>query len=505
MLIPKTSFIMAFKSTRKTRRHRIPRQEQSPEKDAFFQPLEPKNPVAVQPKLTIGAPDDKYEREADNVADRVVSNNATAESPAIQAKADSRMERDREIQEKADKGARPQVQRMVQGEEEPLQATSEEEEPVQAMEEEEAVQPMSEEEEPVQAMEEEEEPLQAKAKAAATASPDLAGRLRSRAGKGRKLGGRAKEKMESGFGRDFSGINVHTDAAADEMNRELGARAFARGQDVYFKSGEYNPDTAAGQRLLAHELTHTVQQGGENKKASTDSPKVQRNWDKSTSSPSYQSGTIHIKVTLKFTGAVLNKSGKAGVNTTGLAAAAKNQIEQTYQGKVRKEFMGFKIVYDVKTTASVRSINKLSDFNYGKEHIFVVLDDSHPKVNGTYGHGPFYGSIVYLNEKHIAGMISGADANTIPHEVGHTAGLKHLMEKGEESGPLGRAVKLIHKTMNPDNIMWRGGGHPTYSMADADQKLTDTNSEQLDKVSKNISGGKLNKFGLLNFLDLLKL
>jgi hypothetical protein len=185
------------------------------------------------------------------------------------------MEKDREIQAKHDKGARPQVQRTVEGEEEPVQAKSaEEEEPIQAMEEEEPIQTM-EEEEPVQAMEEE-EPLQAKSKAVNNAAPNLANRLRSRAGKGRPLEGQTREKMESGFARDFSDVNVHTDATADEMNRELGARAFARGKDVYFKSGEYNPDTAAGQRLIAHELTHTVQQGGGEAKGMVP-PLLQRN------------------------------------------------------------------------------------------------------------------------------------------------------------------------------------------------------------------------------------
>ncbi len=355
--------------------------------------------------------------------------------------------------------------------------------------------------------EEEEAPIQAKRGPGGkgTVNDQLANRIRQRSGRGQALGGGVRDKMESGFGRDFSGVSIHTDNAADEMNRELGARAFARGQDVYFRSGEYNPDTATGQRLLAHELTHTVQQGGGKPAPSHATPAVQRHWSKTDGPPSFQDGALTIKVGLKFAGAVLNKSSNAAVNTTALAGAAKRQIEQSYRGKITKRFLGMKLVYDVQTTATVRSISKLSDLTIGGEHLLVVLDDSNPRVNGTYGRGPFYGTIVYLNEKHIGGMISGADGNTIPHEVGHTAGLKHLMEKGEESSLIGAAIKAIHQNLNPENIMWRGGGHPSYSMADADQKLTETNSGQLEEVSKNIDQDKIGKVNYFSFAELMLL
>jgi hypothetical protein len=53
---------------------------------------------------------------------------------------------------------------------------------------------------------------------------------------------------------------VHTDARSDALNRALEARAFTTGQDIFFRSGEYDPGSAAGQALLAHELAHVVQQ-----------------------------------------------------------------------------------------------------------------------------------------------------------------------------------------------------------------------------------------------------
>jgi hypothetical protein len=79
---------------------------------------------------------------------------------------------------------------------------------------------------------------------------------------GRPMDGGTRERMESSFGADFSGVRVHTGAAADRLNGELSARAFTTGSDIFFRSGEYEPSRASGRELLAHELTHVVQQGG---------------------------------------------------------------------------------------------------------------------------------------------------------------------------------------------------------------------------------------------------
>nr|MCM0593799.1 DUF4157 domain-containing protein [Gloeotrichia echinulata DEX184] len=64
------------------------------------------------------------------------------------------------------------------------------------------------------------------------------------------------------FGADFSGVKVHTDGQSDQLNRSIQARAFTTGQDVFFRQGEYNPGSRGGQELIAHELTHVVQQNG---------------------------------------------------------------------------------------------------------------------------------------------------------------------------------------------------------------------------------------------------
>ena len=67
-------------------------------------------------------------------------------------------------------------------------------------------------------------------------------------------------EMESNFGTDFSNVRIHTDSEAQHMSQEVGAQAFTHGSDIYFNEGKYNPDSKEGKHLLAHELTHTIQQ-----------------------------------------------------------------------------------------------------------------------------------------------------------------------------------------------------------------------------------------------------
>lgn len=62
------------------------------------------------------------------------------------------------------------------------------------------------------------------------------------------------------MGQDFSGVRVHTSPEADNLNRQLGAKAFTTGSDTFFRNGAYDPYSSSGQMLIAHELTHTVQQ-----------------------------------------------------------------------------------------------------------------------------------------------------------------------------------------------------------------------------------------------------
>ncbi|MGD8405173.1 MAG: DUF4157 domain-containing protein [Anaerolineales bacterium] len=81
---------------------------------------------------------------------------------------------------------------------------------------------------------------------------------------GRPLDGKTRAFMEPRFGHDFSGVRVHTDVKAAKSTQAVNALAYTVGQDVVFGAGQYDPRKSTGQRLLAHELTHVVQQGKSN-------------------------------------------------------------------------------------------------------------------------------------------------------------------------------------------------------------------------------------------------
>lgn len=90
--------------------------------------------------------------------------------------------------------------------------------------------------------------------------------LNASKGGGTPLSGDTRSEMESHFGSDFSGVRVHTDGQAVQMNQDIGAKAFTHGNDIYFNRGQYDTGSSSGKHLLAHELTHTVQQGAAGKK-----------------------------------------------------------------------------------------------------------------------------------------------------------------------------------------------------------------------------------------------
>lgn len=295
------------KSTKKSRRHKNG-QGKEDQKPAFFSKS---NDTATnqqpffQTKLTIGKPGDKYEQEADAVADSVV--NHSANKPAVQQKeissiqratlatppeyeklgtAEGKMEEDKMIQEMpAAEGAKeeePAIQEMHDpaDKEEPQAQMKEEEEPQAQMKEEEEPQAqMKEEEEPQAKMKEEEEStgaLQTKSTTATnpTASNQVSQTITQKKGRGAKLPDKTRTEMETAFGKDLSKVRIHTDMDSIEMNQKLKAQAFTTGKDVFFNAGKYNPETTDGKRLLAHELTHVVQQKGADlkKKSQTQKP-----------------------------------------------------------------------------------------------------------------------------------------------------------------------------------------------------------------------------------------
>ena len=91
-------------------------------------------------------------------------------------------------------------------------------------------------------------------------------------GKGTSLSSEVRSFFEPKFGLDFSNVRVHTDASANSLAQSINARAFTKGNDIVFNSGEYAPNTTEGKKLLGHELTHVVQQNSANNVVYRDSP-----------------------------------------------------------------------------------------------------------------------------------------------------------------------------------------------------------------------------------------
>ena len=98
-------------------------------------------------------------------------------------------------------------------------------------------------------------------RAGTEAEPAVKAGIQQARGSGQPLDDSLQDRMSAEFGYNFDGVRVHTGAQADGLNRQLGARAFTTGSDIFFKQGQYEPASTSGQKLIAHELGHVVQQG----------------------------------------------------------------------------------------------------------------------------------------------------------------------------------------------------------------------------------------------------
>jgi hypothetical protein len=104
--------------------------------------------------------------------------------------------------------------------------------------------------------------LARKADGEAQLSPETEEIIHQSRGGGQPLGESVRDQMETAIGSDFRGVRVHADGQADTLSRAVNARAFTVGHDLYFRQGAYEPGSSSGRELLAHELTHVVQQSG---------------------------------------------------------------------------------------------------------------------------------------------------------------------------------------------------------------------------------------------------
>jgi hypothetical protein len=206
--------------------------------------------AGIQAKLKVGQPGDIYEQEADRVADAVMR----MPEPGVQRQVEPEEEEEEELLQTKPLAEEitPRVQRQVEPEEE-------EEEQIQTKALSEQITHL------VQRQEGEEEEIQTKPLPSQTSEvvSDVEASINSIRGGGQPLHESTRSFFEPRFGQDFSQVRLHTDARAAESARAVNARAFTVGCDVVFGAGQYAPGTSEGRRLMAHELTHVVQQMGD--------------------------------------------------------------------------------------------------------------------------------------------------------------------------------------------------------------------------------------------------
>ncbi|MBW4635582.1 MAG: DUF4157 domain-containing protein [Iphinoe sp. HA4291-MV1] len=181
-----------------------------------------RSPTPIQTKLAIGAVGDKYEQEADRVAKHVVNQINT---PVPQSSTQSQSIQRQETPEEDDKlQMKPVVQRLAS----------------------------------------EDGGAIAFGGTRNVIAPDLETSIQQARGSGKPLAYSVREPMERAFRADFSGVRVHVDATSERLNQSIQAKAFTTGQDVFFRQEGYDPKSREGQELIAHELTHVVQQQAAN-------------------------------------------------------------------------------------------------------------------------------------------------------------------------------------------------------------------------------------------------
>jgi len=230
-----------------------------------------------QARLDVNKPGDKYEKEADAVADAIV-NGSTAD-PVTQRKEisgiqrlstsaedeklgtnEARMLKDKEIQEKPtddgggaseekkEKADQPKKSSVQDPDLKKRKVVQKKDEQSKEKEKEKKGKPAS---------------VQKKSETGKAAAPStVSAGIAQSSGKGKSLPPKTLQEMSGNFGYNFSDVSIHNDRHSAHMNKELHSQAFTHGKDIYFNQGKFNTENADGKKLLAHELTHVVQQTG---------------------------------------------------------------------------------------------------------------------------------------------------------------------------------------------------------------------------------------------------
>jgi hypothetical protein len=179
--------------------------------------------TCIQPQLEIGEVDDEYEKEANDVADKVMRMPESDQIPKMTTSIENIQMKIDEDPNKMGDSNEGKIQMMVDN-------------PVQ-------IQKMSD------------------GNNGGLAVPQkVEQKINSSNGSGQPLPANTQADLGVKMNTDLSNVKVHNDSNSVQMNKEIGAKAFTHGNDIYFNQGQYNPQSSQGKHLLAHELAHTVQQ-----------------------------------------------------------------------------------------------------------------------------------------------------------------------------------------------------------------------------------------------------
>ena len=316
--------------------------------------------TGIQTKLTIGAANSSYEQEADSVADKVVALNSFSPGTAtgsgdgadtngsghngktgiqsqIQSKAQNKPSTATTIHTKLNGQPGPTIQKsfmdLTPGPEQEGEQEAESGAFTAAFSGESAILTKL-----IQAS-------QDFANTDTAASPAFESSLQSSKGGGAPLPDNTRAEMESGIGADFSTVKIHTNDNAVQMNQQINAKAFTHGSDIYFNRGQYNPESSSGKHLLAHELTHTVQQGA-SQQTSAGNTNISQVSGQNTSQGTSQ-GTSQPKVQRGWLGSAIGAISDAASSAVNWAAdqlsSALNWAKEKFAGFVQK-IPGYKLL-----------------------------------------------------------------------------------------------------------------------------------------------------------------
>jgi hypothetical protein len=208
----------------------------------FFSPSRAHVAAGVQCKMTVNQPGDKFEQEADKMADKVMRmpTPAAVKDDGLQRQPEEKVQRREE--EKTFKAAQREEKGLQRREEKNMKAAVPEEKVQKA---------------------EDDKLRRAPAEGGATPAvhSDVQSAISNQTTGGEPLSAGVRSHMEPRFNADFGGVRIHQDSESAKLNNQLSARAFTYQNHIFFSREQYQPDSSEGKHLLAHELTHTIQQG----------------------------------------------------------------------------------------------------------------------------------------------------------------------------------------------------------------------------------------------------